>query len=429
MTATVMPSVARDIGGWAWFGWVVAIYMIGAIVAGATAGVLSQRLGLRRALMFAALVYAFGCAASASAPSIGLFLAGRLLQGIGGGWVVGLCYVAVTQLFPQALWSRVLSALAGVWGVATLLSPLVGGLFAQAGFWRGAFWIFAVQGVGFILASRLLVRPGAAPPAEVASKGLWLPLAVLSTGIIAIAAAGLTPQIGVAAMLGAAGCGMLVLFLSLNARSGAALLPRSAADPASGTGAGLLAIFALQAATIPFTVYGPAILQARHGASPVLAGYIIGCEALAWTAAALMVASSRSDGRFIRLGASLILAAVIAIAFAVPRGTLIEVAALASVQGGGFGCLWAFVSARIVANAPEDERAIASAANPTMQMIGTAVGSAAVGTVANLLGFGAGVSAARSSGEGIWLFAALIPLAILGAAAAFRLASARFAPA
>jgi MFS family permease len=428
MTATVMPSVARDIGGYAWFGWVVAIYMIGAIVAGATAGVLAQRIGLRRALMFGAMVYTLGCAASAAAPVIGLFLAGRLLQGIGGGWVVGLSYVAVNSLFPQTLWSRVLSAMAGVWGAATLVSPLIGGLFAQAGFWRGAFWLFALQGLGFIAASHQLIAQDDAPARAGPVKGLAAPLAVLSAGIIAIATAGQTSIPAVSAVLGVGGCGLVALFLRLNARSAAPLLPRSAANPISGVGAGLLMIFALQAACIPMDAYGPAILQALHGASPVLAGYILGAGALAWTVAALAVASSRADARYIRLGTVLVLASLVGLPLAMPRGTLAEVTVLVVLMGGGFGLAWSFTSARIVASAPEPEQAIASSAVPTAQMIGTAFGAAAGGTVANLLGFGAGVTAARAASQSAWLFAALIPLALPGALAAWRVSAPRFAP-
>lgn len=49
VTATIMPSVARDVGGYAYFGWATAAYLLGSIVAGASAGRLSMSLGLRRA--------------------------------------------------------------------------------------------------------------------------------------------------------------------------------------------------------------------------------------------------------------------------------------------------------------------------------------------------------------------------------------------
>jgi MFS family permease len=93
----------------------------------------------------------------------------------------------VSALFPQALWNRVFGALAGVWGAATLVSPLIGGLFAEAGFWRGAFWLFALQGLVFIAAAWRLVRPKAAPETEAAPGG---PAPLLQVLILALAVGG-----------------------------------------------------------------------------------------------------------------------------------------------------------------------------------------------------------------------------------------------
>ncbi|HEY7900021.1 MAG TPA: MFS transporter, partial [Caulobacteraceae bacterium] len=101
VTSTIMPSVAADLGGYAWFGWAVAIYLLGAILAAASAGQLAARFGLARAMSAAAVVYALGCGLSAMAPGIGAFMIGRLGQGLGGGWVVGFCYVAISQLFSD----------------------------------------------------------------------------------------------------------------------------------------------------------------------------------------------------------------------------------------------------------------------------------------------------------------------------------------
>jgi MFS family permease len=101
----------------------------------------------------------------------------------------------------------------------------------------------------------------------------------------------------------------------------------------------------------------------------------------------------------------------------------------AMLEGASFGILWAFNIARLVANAPPDEQAIASSSAPTMQSIGTAVGSAASGVIANLLGFGHGLDLERARAGGFWLFAAFLPLTALGALAAWRVASPRFDPA
>src|SRR3954468_10603205 len=62
VTVTIMPSVAQEIGGWQYFGWAIAAFLLGSILAGACAGKLSIRFGLRRATALAGLVYAIGCA-------------------------------------------------------------------------------------------------------------------------------------------------------------------------------------------------------------------------------------------------------------------------------------------------------------------------------------------------------------------------------
>ena len=89
VTATIMPSVGADLGGYAYFGWATAGFLLGSVMAGASSGLLALRFGLRRATAAAAILYALGCALSAAGPDIWSFLIGRVLQGLGGGWVVG----------------------------------------------------------------------------------------------------------------------------------------------------------------------------------------------------------------------------------------------------------------------------------------------------------------------------------------------------
>jgi len=422
MTATIMPSVARDIGGYAYFGWAIAGYILGSIVAGASAGQLSLRFGVRRAMVIAALVYAIGCVVSAAAPEIASFLVGRLLQGIGAGWIVGLCYVAVGTMFPEHLLARVLAAISGVWGVATLLSPLIGGVFAEAGIWRWSFWLFAIQGGGFALASLWLLDEGGGTRLRDP-----LPLhqiSVLTTGILCIAAAGLVPDVAQAMLLGFSGLCLLVLFVRLDGRSLAPLLPRETGNPFSAPAAGYMMIFMLSAGTISFGVYGSAIMQALHGSSPLVAGYVIGAEALAWSLAALAVSGLRDKwhSSFIVLGATCIVAGVVGLATFMPNGSLADVVVCALFLGGGFGLCWAFVTRRLLGSVRMEERAVASSAVPAMQLIGGAAGSAGAGAIANFLGFAQGIDAATAASGSFWLFASFVPVVALGWLAAWRLA-------
>src|SRR5437870_5298684 len=61
VTATIMPSVGRALGGYAFFGWATAGFLLGSVMAGASAGLLARRFGLRRATAAAAVLYAVGC--------------------------------------------------------------------------------------------------------------------------------------------------------------------------------------------------------------------------------------------------------------------------------------------------------------------------------------------------------------------------------
>lgn len=429
VTATIMPSVAREIGGYQYFGWSVAAYLTGSIVAGACSGKLSLALGLRTATALTGLVYAIGCALSALAPEFVTFILGRLIQGLGAGAVVALCYVAITALFPERLWPRVYGAVAGVWGAATLLGPLLGGLFAAAGFWRGAFWLFVIQAVIFVAAVMAML------PADRRDEGRGripsLQLVLLVIGVALIGGAGVVAAPRAAAVLAVGGVLGMAAMLAANARTRDRLLPRTAADLSTATGLGLLTIFACEAAVIGFTVYGPAFIQAVHRASPLTAGYVTGAIAAGWTLCALLVGHvpAHRDGGLVRLGAGVILLGASLSAWAVPRGTLIEIAAAFAVLGAGFGLCHAFIARRVIAAAPADEQAMASGAVPTAQLIGGAAGSAGAGAMANVLGFGHGVEPALAHSHGPLLFAAFTPLALIGFAAAWRLGAVKSPPA
>jgi MFS family permease len=421
VTVTIMPSVAREIGGYQYFGWSVAAFLLGSILAGACAGKLSIRFGLRQATALAGVIYGVGCAMSALAPDFLIFVAGRLVQGLGAGAIVSLCYVAITAMFPESLWPRVYGAIAGVWGAATLLGPLCGGLFAQAGFWRGAFWFFVIQAVIFVAAVLVLVPSAPRAPSEGRIPGRQL--ALLTLGVSLIAAAGVVPGGLIAALCAALGTLAMAAMLWVNRRSPDRLLPRSAGDLSTATGLGLMVMFFCEAATVGFAVYGPTFIQVLHGADPLLAGYVIGGIAAGWTAMSFAVAglAPRHEGLAIRTGVVIIAAGVAWGAFEMVHGGLVGITLSMVLLGAGFGICWAFLAKQVIGGAPPEEQALASAAVPTTQLIGGATGAAAAGALANVLGFADGVTPASGLAHGLLLFYAFLPLALLGLAAGWRL--------
>ncbi len=427
MVATLIPSIIGDIGGAGFIAWTFALYELGSIVAGASSALLAQRLGLRAAMTGGALVYLVGCVLSALAPEIYTMLLGRLCQGLGGGGLVALSFVTLNVSFPRALLARAMAAISAVWGLSAFTGPLVGGVFADLDLWRGGFWFFALQAGLLALWIFLGLRGRIAGPAEARQHHLPLGrLSVLSLGVIMIAAAGIEVTPYRSPLLVLAGLCLITLFLVLDGRRGAArLLPARPFDPRHPVGAALLLILCFSAATVAIGAYGPALMARLFGASALTAGYIVALTSIGWSTMAVVAsgAAERHDGRLILAGSALITVSLLGFALAMPRGPLALIALCSFLEGAGFGTAWTFVLRRTTALAQPEDASRFAAALPTVQRLGYAIGAALAGIIANAAGFAASLEPATARAVGFWIFAALLPVAGIGLAGAWRLVS------
>jgi hypothetical protein len=198
--------------------------------------------------------------------------------------------------------------------------------------------------------------------------------------------------------------------------------------PSHPVGAGFALIFVTATGTIAFTVYSPVLLTSLAGANPLLCGYMIAIESMSWTVATLIISSFHrvNQRRLIRIGSVGLTIAVAGLAVTMPLqdgswSSLVLLLPFIILEGAGFGLCYPFIQRRIVAAADEPERGRASAGVPTVQMIGYAIGAASSGIVANAAGFSEGVSRAAALHVGFWVFAAFLPLCLVGNLCAWRL--------
>lgn len=418
VTTTIMPSVAADIGGYAAFSWAVAGFLIGSVIASASAGRLAEIFGLGRASAVAGLIFAAGCVADALAGGIELFLAGRLVQGMGSGWFSGFAMVAIAQLFPRRQLARVFAIVSGVWGVATLVGPMIGGLLAETGHWRLVFWVFAAQALLFAV-----LAPRAFGNAEAKALRGRVPLPQLGFIALGIGAIALADRFDNSlAALGTIALGLVVLagVLWFDRRAPVPLLPRQASSPLSVIGAGYLAIFALTAVSMPFNIYVPPIVQQLLGLTPLEAGYVVAMSALAWTLAAFAVSNVRDGHERIPViaGAAMIAGGVALQALVVPSMALFAIVGAGVVMGLGFGLSSSLINRRAIIHLTAEEETIGSAALMTMRQVGGAFGAALAGVAANRAGFGEGLTDETAMATASTVFLAVIPIALLGLAAA-----------
>jgi MFS family permease len=133
VVSTVLPSAVAEIGGLPFFAWTTTVAIVSAIWGAAFAARLVQSRGLRSAYRLSLLLFAVGSIGCAAAPDMAVFLAGRLFQGLGGGLLVALAYTTIRRVFPESLRTRAIVLVSGVWGVAALSGPLLGGILAEWG--------------------------------------------------------------------------------------------------------------------------------------------------------------------------------------------------------------------------------------------------------------------------------------------------------
>ncbi len=424
----MIPAIVADIGGVNLIAWTIALYQLGSIVAGAASGLLANRYGVRLPLVLGAAVYGLGCAVSALAPEMWIMLVGRQLQGLGGGALIAISFVALGLLFPPRLVPRAVAAVSLVWGTSAFLGPLVGGLFVEYANWRGGFWFFAMQAA--MLGGWLLLQRRAEFDRRRAEAGgrfpLWR-LGWLSLGVLAIAWAGIEIRPLATPVALGAGFLCLVVFLRLDGRRDRdRLLPRRPIGFGDRLAAGFTMILCATTATIAIGVYGPLLMTLLHGASALAAGYVVACSSIGWSVAAVAIAGlgERHDRRMILFGMSLAFVSVVGFVYSVAHGPIWLIAVFAFIEGAGFGACWSFVLRRITRLAGAAEQSRATAAMPTIQRFGYAVGAAWIGIVGNAVGLERMPTAAVAANAAPLIFAACLPFALLALVAAWRFVAA-----
>lgn len=410
IVATILPSIVRDIGGLEYFAWSTVLYVVASLLGGAGSARLLQRFGARSAYRLALGCFATGSIVCALAPSMPALLIGRFLQGLGGGTLSALSFTMVRTLFPQPLWPRALSVVSVAWGVATLLGPAVGGVYAQFGAWRLAFWSVAVGApVLLALVERALPRNLARPPAR--GGFAFASLFILAASVLAISAGSMrTDPLANGAGLALALAGF-ALFGWRETGDGPRVLPRGATRPGAPLAAIYAAMLTLMAGTTP-EIFVPYFLQTLHGLSPLHAGYLSALMAAGWTLASMLTSGAAGlwaraallGGPFVQAAGLAVLAALMPVAGA-PGLDLLPIGLALLAIGGGIGLTWPHLGARVFGHAAEADRELAGASLTIVVMVGSSVGAALGGMATTLAGLTDPGGAAGAASAARWLFA------------------------
>lgn len=386
--ATVLPEIARRLGGLDAYGWGLSALMLAQILGAVAAGQDADRRGPGRPLALGLLVFAAGCALAGAAASWPVFLLGRFAQGLGVGAVMGMAYAMIGLAYPERLRARMFALLSSAWTVPSLIGPTLAAVVAGGVGWRGVFMLLPP----LVAAAAVLTLPGARalrpaaessadpadePPAGGADRPWWKgPVAasvLLTAGTGLFIQALLLDRIVPLVVLAALGLGVAAAAL-------VRVTPAGTLTARRGVGAGVALRFLLCGVYFGSEAFLPLGLTELRGVGAAEAGLGLSAGALTWVAGSALQAGrdgARRGGRTASmvLGSLLLLAGLAVMALGVLAEAVPPLTAVAGWAIGGLGMGVAFNAATTETTelAPASRQGEVGAALQLAQTLATAV--------------------------------------------------------
>lgn len=141
IVATALPTIVADLGDAGRQSWVVTSYLLASTIVTALVGKLGDLYGRKRVFEVAVLFFVAGSVLCGLAQSMTMLVGSRALQGIGGGAITVTASALIGEVVPLRERGRYQGILGAVFGVTTVVGPLLGGYFTDYLTWRWAFWI------------------------------------------------------------------------------------------------------------------------------------------------------------------------------------------------------------------------------------------------------------------------------------------------
>ena len=384
--STAMPTIVGQLGGFDLFTWAFGIYLLCQAVMTPIYGRLADGYGRKRVYVGSVAVFLLGSLLCGCAWSMASLIAFRAVQGLGGGALVPMATVIISDVSAPRDRPRLLGYVSGIWGIAAIVGPLLGSFFVGTLGWPFVFWVNLPIGLlTTALVALFLDEPapaGRRAPIDLAGAGL------LAAGIGAVMAAlvqhGSFGPAGLAALL-TAGVLALAGFAWRERRSAAPTLPLHlwrnpliVAGNLSGLACGMLLIGA--------TAFLPSWVQGVLGRSALVAGVVLGVLTVAWSCASLGFSRvlNRVAYRPLALAGSVSLTlGGGGLALLRPGQAPVWVALACAFAGLGLGLHSLVFNVAVQTGVAREDRGRATSLFFFCRLIGQAMGAAAFGGVLN----------------------------------------------
>jgi EmrB/QacA subfamily drug resistance transporter len=389
IVATAVPQIVADLGGFSLFPWIFSIYLLTQAVTVPIYGRLSDVFGRKPVLLVGVAGFLAGSVLCAVAWSMVTLIIFRGLQGLAAGAILPTTTTIVGDLYEPAERGKVQGWISSVWGVSAIVGPTLGGFFAEYWTWRGIFWVNLPIGVGAAwLIQRHLHERVEPRRHRIDYAGAATLTVACSLLILALLEGGVSWAWGsttsVTLFLGAAM--LLVVFIWIE---------RTVAEPivplwvfrhrilVAGNVSGL----AIGAILIGQTTYVPTYAQRVVGVGAVVAGLAMATMTIGWP-----IAATLAPRVYLRIGyrPTGLLGSVITVAgcllFALFVGAdsgIWRVGAAGFVLGVGLGLISVSTVVAVQSTVGWARRGVVTGTNMFIRTLGSAVGVAVFGSIAN----------------------------------------------
>jgi MFS family permease len=390
IVATAVPSIVHDVGGFSSFPWLFSAYMLAQAVSVPVYAKLSDMLGRKPLILAGIGLFLLGSILCGVAVSMPALIAFRVLQGLGAGAVQPMAITIAGDIYSLTERARVQGYLASVWAISSVVGPTLGGVFASLGIWRG---IFLINIPLCLLAAWMLLRTFHENIERAKHRIDYFGSALLTGSMTLIILGALEGDQAWAwnspvsfAVFGV-GALLFALFVLAERRAAEPVLPLWVVSRRLLLTTTLIS-FGVGAIILGLTSYVPTYLEGALQVSPVFAGLALAALTIGWP-----ISASQSGKLYLRIGfrntaiigilISVVGAVVLALTAHTPNVML--VAASCFVVGLGLGLVATPTLIAAQTSVEWNERGVVTGTNLFARSLGSALGVAVFGAVANAI--------------------------------------------
>ena len=425
--ATAVPTIVQDLGGFASFPWLFSIYLLAQAVSVPIYSKLADTFGRKPLMLFGIGLFMLGSMLCGFAWSMPALIAFRAVQGLGAGAVQPMSVTIAGDIYTVTERARAQGYIASVWGISSVIGPTLGGLFAQLHLWR---WIFFVN-VPLCLLAAFLIWRNFDERVERRKHDLDIVGAVLLTMSMTLLILGVLEggqawawDSAVSIAVFVVGALLLTTFVLVERRVAEPVLPLWVLSRRLLLTTTLIAI-GVGVILIGLTSYVPTYLEGSIASEPLVAGLALAALTVGWPISAGL------SGRFYLpygfrptalTGICIVLVGVVVLAATAHHPNVAFVAVSCFVMGLGMGLVAAPSLIAAQASVEWHDRGVVTGTNMFGRSIGSAVGVAIFGAVANHVigqGGGPGSPQAVTDGGAAVFAAVVVAVALTGLAALF----------